>query len=94
MFQRTVLAIILALALSAQAHAACVCRCVDGTMRALCSSTIDIVPICPAIGCGIPPAAIAPIKPARIPPLGTVQCEQHQVLNPATHQYEWHRVCQ
>jgi hypothetical protein len=26
--------------------------------------------------------------------LGTTQCEQHQVLNPATHQYEWHRVCQ
>jgi len=94
MAQRIVLALIIALALTTQADASCVCRCVDGEMRSLCSSTTDIAPVCPAAGCVIPPAAIAPIKPARIPPLGTTQCEQHQVLNPATHLYEWHRVCQ
>jgi hypothetical protein len=94
MSQRIVLATIIALGLATQARASCVCRCVDGEMRALCSSAIDIRPICPATACVIPPAAIAPIKPPRIPLPGTFQCEQRQVLNPATNQYEWHRVCQ
>jgi hypothetical protein len=94
MAQRIVLAIIIVLALAAQAKASCVCRCVDGSVHALCSSAVDIAPICPMIPCGIPPAAIAPIKPPRVPPVGTFQCQQQQVQNPVTLQYEWHRVCQ
>jgi len=94
MAQRVVLAIIIVLGLASQAHASCVCRCVDGTVRALCSSAIDVTPICPMTPCGIPPAAIAPIKPPRIPPLGTFHCEQQQVQNPVTLRYEWHRLCQ
>ncbi len=94
MSQRFVLAIIAAFGLATQAHAACVCRCVDGTMRALCSNAVDVQPICPVTVCGMPPAAIAPIKPPRIPLPGTFQCEQRQVQDPVTLQYEWHRVCQ
>src|SRR5579862_7889901 len=94
MGHRIVFATIVALALATQAQASCVCRCVNGTMRALCSSSIDLAPICPPTVCVIPPAAIAPIKPPRLPPLGTFQCQQQQVQNPVTLQYEWHRVCQ
>jgi hypothetical protein len=42
----------------------------------------------------LPPPSIAPIQPARIPPLGTSQCSQQQVLNPHTHQYEWRSICE
>jgi hypothetical protein len=91
---RMVLAVIFALALAAQAEAACECRCVDGEMQPLCSSSTDIPPICPATVCVIPPPSIAPIQPARIPPLGTSRCSQQQVLNPATRQYEWRSICE
>ena len=91
---RMVLAVIFALVLAAQAEASCQCRCVDGEMQPLCSSPIDIPPICPATICMLPPPSIAPIQPARIPPLGTSQCSQQQVLNPHTHQYEWRSICE
>ena len=91
--RRFALAIMFVLSFAAQGHAACVCRCVDGKMQPLCSSFTDIAPICPATVCMIAPAAVAPIKPERIRPPGTFQCEQQQVLNPHTQQYEWHRLC-
>jgi hypothetical protein len=90
---RILLAIIFAAALTAQAAASCECRCVNGEMQPLCSSSIDIPPICPATICLIPPPSIAPIQPARIPPLGTSHCSPQQVLNPATRQYEWRSLC-
>jgi hypothetical protein len=89
-----ILAIMLGLGLTAQAHASCVCRCVDGKMRALCSNAIDIAPACPITVCGIPPAAIKPIERTHLPPLGTFHCDRQQVLNPTTQQYEWRRICQ
>ena len=94
MARRLALSILFTLALAAQAHASCVCRCVEGEMRALCSSAIDVKPICPATACGLPPASIAPIRPERLPPPGTFQCERRQVLDPATGKYEWRRLCQ
>jgi len=90
---RTLLIVMFGLALTVQAQASCECRCVDGSMKALCSNAIDIPPICPATACALPPASIAPIRPPRIPPIGTSQCSQQQILNPATHRYEWHRIC-
>jgi hypothetical protein len=90
---RILLIVTFSLALTAQAEASCECRCVDGEMQPLCSSSIDIPPICPATICALPPASIAPIQPARIPPLGTSHCSQRQVLNPMTHQYEWRSLC-
>lgn len=91
---RILLVLILGLAMAVQAHASCVCRCVGGKMRALCSSTIDIPPLCPPMVCPLPPLSLAPLSPQRLPPLGTTQCTRQQVLNPSTHQYEWHSVCQ
>ena len=90
---RIFLTMVIALAAPAQARASCECRCVEGSMQALCSSSIDIPPICPGTICALPPPSIAPIRTPPLPPLGTSQCTQRQVLNPATQQYEWRHIC-
>lgn len=91
------LALVVALAVSlfavVPAHAACVCRCVNEVMQALCDNAIEIRPICPPTVCPIAPPTIAPINPPRVPPIGTQQCIQQQVLNPHTGMYEWRTVC-
>ena len=76
-----------------KADAACICRCVNGQVRALCNSTIDIPPICPPRLCPIAPAKIKPLPSLKLNPLGTTSCQQKMVLNPKTYQYEWKRVC-
>jgi hypothetical protein len=75
------------------ASAACVCRCVNGSMQPLCSSSMDLPPICPPTTCGITPPSIAPIQQPKLPPLGTTNCYPAQVQNPRTGQYEWRQVC-
>ena len=77
---------------SAQAN--CECRCVNGSVQALCESSIDLKPICAPTICPLVPPAIAPITAPTLPPLGTSHCSNQQVLNPATGQYEWQRICQ
>jgi hypothetical protein len=79
--------------LAGAAHADCVCRCVDGQVRALCSSTLDLQPICAPQLCPIVPPALAPLPSLQLPPLGTTSCRQVQVLNPLTQRYEFRRVC-
>ena len=88
------LVLMLALIAAAPARADCVCRCVDGQMQPLCSNSIDIPPVCMPTVCGIVPPSIAPIDMPKIPPIGTSQCSQRQVQNPATGRYEWRRVCE
>ena len=78
---------------AAPSLAACRCECVDGEVRALCTSSLDIQPICPPRICPIVPPSIAPIMPPTIPPIGTERCRMVQVLNPHTNRYEWRRVC-
>lgn len=75
------------------ANADCVCRCTNGQNAPLCSSALDIPPICPPRVCPIQPPSIAPVQAPQLPPLGTQNCWQQQVLNPYTNQYEWRRVC-
>jgi hypothetical protein len=79
--------------LATEAQTSCVCRCVDGQMQPLCSSSIDLPPICPMTACSMAPLSIAPIQPLQLPPLGTSQCSQQQLMNPATRQYEWRSIC-
>jgi hypothetical protein len=90
---RLILTVAFGIFLTTSAEASCVCRCVDGQMQPLCSSSIDLPPICPMTNCALPPPSIAPIQPAQLPPLGTSQCSQRQVLNPATRRYEWRSIC-
>ena len=75
------------------ADAACSCRCVNGSMQAICSSSLDIPPICPATLCGITPPAVRPISPPVIPPIGTQNCRKEQVKNPYSGRYEWRTLC-
>ena len=76
------------------AVAACTCSCVNGQVRALCSTTYEIRPICAPRICPIRTPSIKPIVPPKIKPLGTSYCSQKQVYNYYTMQYEWKRVCQ
>jgi hypothetical protein len=75
------------------ANAACVCQCVNGQVQAICQSAIDLRPMCSSAICPIVPPALKPIESVKLPPLGTTQCHNEQVLNPATHKYEWKRLC-
>lgn len=75
------------------ASASCVCRCVNGEVVPLCTSSLDLAPICAPRVCPLTPPSIAPLDSLRLPPLGTTSCRQEQVLNPYTGRYEWKRVC-
>lgn len=90
---RLVVTVIFAVVFAASAKASCRCQCVDGEMQPLCTSSIDIPPICAMTGCLLAPPAVAPIRPMPLPPLGTSECAQHQVFDPATRRYEWRTVC-
>ncbi len=73
--------------------AECVCRCVNGEVKAICRSSIDLPPICAPTICPIVPPAIAPIPAPMVPPIGTKQCNPEQVYNSFTKRYEWKTVC-
>ena len=80
--------------LPAVSNASCECTCVNGHVRAMCSSTLDVPPVCSPQICPIVPPSVQPIRAPKIRPIGTSECHQAQVLNPNTHQYEWRRVCE
>jgi len=88
-----VLALIGLAAVPTGSHASCVCRCVDGEMVPLCTSSIDLPPICPPTICPLVPPSIAPIQPPVIPPIGTTHCEQKQVWSEVRGEYVWREVC-
>ncbi|HEY4986769.1 MAG TPA: hypothetical protein VII39_09130 [Bradyrhizobium sp.] len=90
---RLILIAAVGLLVSTTAKASCACRCVDGEMQPLCTSSIDLPPICPMTTCALTPPAIRPIQPPQLPPLGTTQRSQHQVFNPAARRYDWQTVC-
>lgn len=75
------------------ANADCQCVCIDGEVRAVCSSTIDIESICPPRNCPIVPPSVEPIQQPTVPPVGTSNCIQQQIYNEYTGQYEWRDVC-
>lgn len=85
--------IALFISLSATARADCVCTCVNGQVQALCSSSLDLPPICSPRICPLTTPSIAPLQAPKLNPLGTTSCRQAQVLNPYTNRYEWKRVC-
>lgn len=75
------------------AFADCVCRCVNGEVQAICSSAIDLEPICPPRICSIVPPSVRPIQAPRVPPIGTTNCRKEQVYNEYTRRYEWKTLC-
>lgn len=84
----------LTIATATKAIAECECRCVNGEVKAICSSTLDIEPICSPRICPIVTPAIKPIPAPTIPPIGTNKCDLKQVYNEYTHRYEWKNVCE
>lgn len=90
---RKLLLLLSLLGCSFGATAACQCRCVNGEVRPLCASSIDLPPICSPSICPLVPPSLAPLPQPSLPPLGTTVCRQVQVLNPVTGRYEWQRVC-
>jgi hypothetical protein len=90
----SLLAGLIAVGITLPVSAACVCRCVNGEVRPICSSSIDLEPICAPRVCPIVPPSVEPINRPRVPPVGTQNCRMVQVLNPRTAQYEWRQVCQ
>jgi hypothetical protein len=86
-------ALMVAALLTTPSNASCRCACVDGEMKGLCSSSLDIEPICPPTICGITPPSIAPLQIPGIPPIGASSCRQAQVANPYNGRYEWKTVC-
>jgi hypothetical protein len=78
---RTAFVCALLIALVGSAEATCVCRCVDGEMQPLCSSAIDLPPICPLTICPLTAPSIVPFAPLTLPPLGTTDCRRAQVCN-------------
>jgi hypothetical protein len=91
---RLILAVVFSIVLAVGAEGSCACQCVDGEMQPLCTSSIDVPPICAMTVCSLAPPSVAPIQPMPLPPLGTSECAQHQVFNPAIRRYEWRTVCQ
>ena len=75
------------------ANAACVCKCVNGNVEAICESSMDLKPICAPRICPLPSPSIAPLKMPSIPPIGTSQCRQERVYNSFLGQYEWKEIC-
>lgn len=69
------------------------CVCMNGEMRAVCSSTTDLEPICPPRVCPSAPPAVEPIQRSRGSPLGTSACYQKQVYIERTRSYEWRDIC-
>lgn len=88
------IAFMLLLLVSQSAFADCVCRCVNGQVQPICSSTMDLAPLCGAQLCPLTPSSLQPLTPPTLPPLGTTGCQNKQVLNPYSHQYEWKLICQ
>jgi hypothetical protein len=71
----------------------CECSCVNGTVQALCSSTIDIRPICPEKLCPVVIKTVKPLHTPSLPPVGTKSCDLQQVYNEDKRQYEWQEIC-
>src|ERR1044072_1106133 len=71
------------------AYGLCACQCVDGQMRAVCTSTIEHRPLCPPSVCPLPPPTISPANPRSSSPTNPRGCVQQQVMNPDNKRYEW-----
>ena len=78
---KKLLALGLFLLMNLDVSAACVCRCINGEMKPICQSSLDLPPICPPTICPLTPPSITPLQPPTLPPLGTRNCTQQQRLN-------------
>jgi hypothetical protein len=78
--------------LASPAQAGCTCLCANGQMQPLCSSALDLPPICAPTICPIASPSIPPISPPSIPPIGTSQCRQARICDQFGN-CSWQQVC-
>jgi hypothetical protein len=90
---RSVAGVLFLLASIDSAHADCECRCVNGKMRPVCESAMDMPPLCMDL-CPLPPADLPPLPPMQLPPLGTSHCSYKQVWDSNAGAYVWKQVCE
>ena len=76
-----------------KAMASCECRCIDGEAQAVCSSSLEVGPICSSRICPTRSPSVAPTERPRVPPTGTSRCTQQQVYNEYLRKYEWKEIC-
>jgi hypothetical protein len=88
-----IVAIFAFLMAQSDSFATCQCHCVNGEVEAICTSSIDIKPICASKICPFAPPNIKPIEPLTLPPPGMTSCEMKQVLDTNSNKYQWKRVC-
>ena len=81
-------------AATAPAEAACVCRCVDGKPKAVCSSTTDIAPLCNTLNCPLSTPQRTPTDVSKPKPPVKPGCTLKQVYDPKTGKHEWGQLCQ
>lgn len=84
---------VVALGVISIANASCVCKCVNGEVEPICSSSTELPPICSPRVCPITPPSVVPINPPTIPPIGTSNCGMEQVYNDSSYRYEWKQIC-
>lgn len=84
---------IFGLILVESASASCRCACINGQVQAICSSSIDIEPICAPRVCPIETPSVRPVQSPVVPPIGTSGCRQEQVYNDNNGLYEWQTIC-
>jgi len=73
------------------AFASCDCRCIDGQAQAVCSSSLEVPPLCSGQSCPVSPSMtpVAPLGGA----VGDSICDTVQVFNPRTRRYESRQAC-
>jgi hypothetical protein len=76
--------------MAGNAWAVCSCACADGKPRAMCTTSLEKPPICPARVCN--PNAVTDKPPMPAMPGGS-NCTIVQKLDPVTHAIERERVC-
>lgn len=74
-------------------QASCTCECVNGNVQPLCSSSIDLNPICAPRVCPLRTPSVEPLPSLTPPPPGTSSCRDRQVYDDDAGRYVWRTVC-
>jgi hypothetical protein len=71
----------------------CECKCINGVVKAVCSNTLSVAPVCSPRVCPVPQPTTKPIQQPYVAPIGTMTCTLKQVYNDSTSMYEWKQIC-
>ncbi len=78
------------------AKAACSCKCVNGSVKLICSETPKFSPMCAPKVCAKKQLTFKPAKPRFVPTppvVNMMNCQQRRVLDPSTNKLIWRTIC-